>query len=103
MRNVRAAVSTAIATSLFCLLPLGIITAQAVASAQPAIALPSAVNYRYKNCTALQKKYPHGVGKSNAKDKSSSKKVSTFRRSTSLYNKIIARNRGLDGIACEKR
>ena len=99
--------STAVAASLFCLLPLGVVPAQAVASAQPAITLPSTVNYHYKNCTALNKKYRHGVGQSNAHDKSSSKKVTTFTHNTALYKKIIAKNHGLDrdhdGIACEKR
>ena len=56
---------------------------------------------------ALNKKYRHGVGQSNAHDKSSSKKVTTFTHNTALYKKIIAKNHGLDrdhdGIACEKR
>lgn len=107
MPIVRTALSTAVVTSLFCLLPLGLIPAHAAASAQPTISLPSAVSYHYKNCKALNKKYAHGVGKSNAHDKSSSKKVTTFKHSTKLYKKIIAKNHGLDrdhdGIACEKR
>ncbi len=61
----------------------------------------------YKNCTALNKVYPHGVGKAKAVDRTSGKRVTTFKRSTKLYNQAMKHNRGLDrdkdGIACEKR
>ena len=60
-----------------------------------------------KNCTALNKKYPHGVGRKNAKDKTSSKPVTNFKKSDSFYNTAMKHNKGLDrdkdGIACEKR
>jgi excalibur calcium-binding domain-containing protein len=62
----------------------------------------------YKNCTTLQKKYPHGVGKSGAKDKvsGSSKPVTNFKKSTKIYKAAMKKNKGLDrdkdGIACEK-
>lgn len=60
----------------------------------------------YKNCTALNKKYPHGVGKAGARDKTSGRPVTTFKRSTKLYNTAMSHNKGLDrdkdGIACEK-
>lgn len=60
-----------------------------------------------KNCTQLNKKYPHGVGKSNAVDRvSRGKRVTNFKRSDSLYATAMSFNRGLDrdkdGIACEK-
>ncbi len=107
MPIVRAALSAAVAASVFCFIPLAAVPAQAVPATQPAITLPSAVNYHYKNCKALNKKYAHGVGRSNAKDKTSGKKVTNFKHSTALYKKIIARNHSLDrdhdGIACEKR
>ncbi|SDU79822.1 Excalibur calcium-binding domain-containing protein [Microlunatus sagamiharensis] len=61
----------------------------------------------YKNCTALNKKYPHGVGKSGAKDKTSSKPVTNYKKSTKIYKTAMSKNKGLDrdkdGIACEKR
>jgi hypothetical protein len=61
----------------------------------------------YKNCTNLNKRYPHGVGKLLAKDKTSGEPVTNFKRSTRLYLLAISYNRGLDrdkdGIACEKR
>jgi hypothetical protein len=60
----------------------------------------------YKNCTAFNKKYPHGLGRANARDKTSGEPVMTFRRGTSLYNVAMSYNRRLDrdkdGIACEK-
>ena len=54
----------------------------------------------------LNKKYPHGVGKAGARDKTSSDPVTNFKRSTRLYRIAMSYNRGLDrdkdGIACEK-
>ncbi len=59
----------------------------------------------YKNCTELNKKYPHGVGKKGAKDKvsGSSKPVTNFKVDTALYNANKKSDRDKDGIACEKR
>jgi hypothetical protein len=61
----------------------------------------------YKNCTNLNKKYPHGVGRRLARDRTSGDPVTNFKRSTVLYNTAMRYNRGLDrdkdGIACEKR
>jgi hypothetical protein len=60
----------------------------------------------YKNCTNVNKRYPHGVGKALAHDKTSGTPVRNFRRSTRLYNLAMSHNKGLDrdkdGIACEK-
>lgn len=60
----------------------------------------------YENCTALNKKYPHGVGKKGAKDKTSGTPVTNFKKSTKLYKKAMKKNSRLDGdkdgIACEK-
>ncbi len=59
-----------------------------------------------KNCTELHKKYPHGVGRTNAKDHTSGRPVTTFKKSDSLYNEAMKYNKGLDrdkdGIACEQ-
>jgi len=59
----------------------------------------------YKNCAALNKKYPHGVGKVTARDRTTGTPVTTFKRSNSLYAVAISRNKALDrdkdGIACE--
>jgi hypothetical protein len=61
---------------------------------------------RWKNCTVVNKRYPHGVGKVGARDRTSGEPVTTFRRSNLLYRTAMRYNRGLDrdkdGIACEK-
>lgn len=59
----------------------------------------------YKNCTELNKKYKHGVGRKGAKDKvrGTTKKVTNFYVSTALYNANKKSDRDKDGIACEKR
>jgi hypothetical protein len=89
---------------------VGALLAAAVASgglvltAAPASATVPA---RYKNCTAVNKVYKHGIGRATAHDRTSGKPVTTFKRSTKLYNAAIKANKGLDrdkdGIACEKR
>jgi hypothetical protein len=60
----------------------------------------------YKNCTNLNKKYPHGIGRAHARDHSSGSHVTTFFRSDRLYRVAMSYNRGLDrdkdGIACER-
>jgi Excalibur calcium-binding domain len=60
----------------------------------------------YKNCTNLNKRYPHGIGKVGARDHTSGTPVTNFKRSTRIYRLAMSHNRGLDrdkdGIACEK-
>jgi hypothetical protein len=59
----------------------------------------------YKNCTNLNKKYRHGIGRAQARDRTSGTPVKTFLRSDRLYRIAMSYNRGLDrdhdGIACE--
>jgi hypothetical protein len=62
----------------------------ALTLAAPASAAIPAI---YKNCTALNKKYPHGLGRANARDKTSGVPVTTFTRNTRLYN-IADRHNG---------
>ena len=77
----------------------------------PVPAATGAVPSLWKNCTNVHKKYPHGVGKLYARDKTSGTPVTTFKRSTRLYNIAKSYNsergynldRDRDGIACEKR
>ncbi|MFG1606043.1 excalibur calcium-binding domain-containing protein [Actinoplanes sp. NPDC049265] len=59
----------------------------------------------YANCTAMNKAYPHGVGKKGARDKvsGSTKPVTNFKVDTALYNANKKSDRDKDGIACEKR
>lgn len=81
------------------------------ASAVPANAAPAPKTY--KNCTELNKVYPHGVGKSGARDKTSGTPVTSFRVNNTVYsyndggaNRHFGEydlDRDNDGIACEKR
>jgi Excalibur calcium-binding domain len=68
---------------------------------------PTVVPPLYKNCTNFHKRYPHGVGRRLARDKTSGTPVRTFLRSTLIYNRAMRYNSGLDrdkdGIACEKK
>ena len=76
--------------------------------AQPATAA-QAVTAPWHNCTHVHTRYPHGVGRAGARDRvrGSTAPVTTFKRSTSLYNLAMRNNRDLDrdrdGVACEKR
>ena len=56
----------------------------------------------YRNCTALNKDYPHGVGRPGARDKTSGTPVTNFKRSKALYKANNGSDRDKDGIACEK-
>ena len=76
----------------------------AAPSAGATVAVSSAIPAVYKNCTNLNKKYPHGVGRANAKDKSPDP-VTNFKRSTKIYNTAMSHkrlDRDKDGVACEK-
>jgi hypothetical protein len=61
----------------------------------------------YKNCTNLNRKYPHGIGRAHAVDHhaAGSPRVTTFIHSDRLYRIAMSYNPGLDrdkdGIACE--
>jgi hypothetical protein len=73
---------------------------------QPAAA--GKVSSIWKNCTSVHTRYAHGVGRLNARDhtRSGTGGVTTFKRSTRLYNSAMRYNSGLDGdkdgVACEK-
>lgn len=70
--------------------------------------MPGVVPALYDNCTNYNKKYPHGVGRVGARDKTRLRRnrVTTFKRSNALY--AVARrynpdlDRDDDKIACEK-
>ena len=55
---------------------------------------------KYKNCTALNKVYQHGVGKKGAHDQGGG--VDDFTRDNKTYAKNKKSDRDKDGIACEK-
>ena len=54
----------------------------------------------YKNCTALNEVYPHGVGKEGASDQGGS--VTDFTVDDATYKKNKKSDRDKDGIACEQ-
>lgn len=58
---------------------------------------------RYPRCKALNRVYPHGVGRRGARDKTSGVPVTNFRRSNVLYRLNKGLDRDKDFIACEKR
>lgn len=112
----RETIGSVIVGCVLAAVPLGSLSVAEAAPAAPTAAVQpqavtKAVNSKkvYKNCTALNKKYKHGVGKAGAKDRVSgrSKPVTNFKKSTKIYNEAMSHNRGLDrdkdGIACEKR
>lgn len=57
----------------------------------------------FKNCGELNRVYPHGVGRTGARDRTSGRPVTTFRVDTAVYNANTRRDGDKDGIACEKR
>jgi hypothetical protein len=75
--------------------------------AMPELASPSRASAWWTNCTQLHKRYKHGLGRRFAHDhtKSGTNPVTTFYRSTRLYNIAISHNKRLDadkdGVACE--
>ena len=64
------------------------------------------VPLQWKNCKAVNARYPHGVGKIGAHDKSAGEPVTNFMRSNKVFALAMRYNRGLDrdhdGVACEK-
>jgi Excalibur calcium-binding domain len=66
-------------------------------------AAPSLGAAKYKNCTAMNQVYPHGVGRQGARDKTSGTPVTNFKVSNRVYAANRASDRDKDGIACEKR
>ena len=85
------------------LLAAAALCATVASTAAPADAATSAKHF--KNCTALDKTYKHGVGKVGARDKVSghTKPVTNFKRSNALYAANKGSDRDHDGVACEKR
>ena len=73
-----------------------VLAAAAIASATVAGAANAVIPAQWKNCTQVNKRYPHGVGKVGAHDKTSGVPVTTFKRSTRLYRIAMSYNRGLD-------
>jgi hypothetical protein len=76
----------------------GVVGFANVTSPSASVAVPG----KYRNCKALNRRYPHGVGRVGARDKTSGVPVTTFRRSPRLYRLNKGLDRDKDGIACEK-
>lgn len=79
----------------------------AVPAGATATAVPTAALRRFKNCTALNRVYKHGLGKRGAVDRAAGKRkakpVRNFTVNTRLYNaQPRSLDRDRDGIACEK-
>jgi Excalibur calcium-binding domain len=92
---------------LVALLIAAVPAATAVVGVTSAPAATTSIPYLWQNCKHFNARYPHGVGKRFAHDKTSGIPVTNFRRSTLRYLRAMSHNRGLDrdkdGIACEKR
>ncbi|MBV9870372.1 MAG: excalibur calcium-binding domain-containing protein [Frankiaceae bacterium] len=60
----------------------------------------------FTNCTAVNRHWPHGIGKKHAHDHTTGTPVTTFKHSSHLYRHAMSINSGLDGdkdgIACER-
>lgn len=81
---------------------IGLAAAIGVVSTEVASAAPKAK--RYANCKALNKDYPHGVGRTaGAKDKTKGVRVTKFKVSKAVYDLNTRRDGDKDKIACEKR
>jgi hypothetical protein len=92
------------------LLVLAAAASAAAAAAEPAqlaaartAASVQAPMASFRNCTALNRVYRHGVGKYGARDRTrSGDPVTNFRRSNTLYRQNSGLDRDKDGVACEK-
>ena len=81
---------------------IGLMAIMGAISTEAASAAPKPK--RYANCKAMNKVYPHGVGRTAAaKDKTSGVRVTIFKISKAVYDLNKASDRDKDKIACEKR
>jgi hypothetical protein len=72
-----------------------------IAATMAAAPAEAATPHRFKNCDALHKVFPHGVGMKGAHDHTSGTPVTNFARKPLWYKKNTASDRDKDGIACE--
>jgi hypothetical protein len=86
---------------------IALLAVLALVLAAPALSAPQRIPLRWKNCTRVNARYHHGIGKLHAHDATSGTPVTNFFHSTRLYTLAMSYNRGLDrdkdGIACEKQ
>jgi hypothetical protein len=57
---------------------------------------------KFKNCTAVHKKYKHGIAKSTKAAKRANGLTGKPKISLSLYTANKGKDRDRDGVACEK-
>ncbi len=81
------------AVSVMSLAPLAVMTSADAASQART----------FRNCTELNRVFPHGVGRPGAVDRTTGARVANFKRDRALYNANSKSDRDKDGIACEKR
>ena len=82
-------------------LSLGLVVIVGGVSIETASAAPKPK--KYANCTALNKVYRHGVGRTAAaRDKTSGRRVTNFLVSKAVYDLNASMDRDKDKIACEK-
>lgn len=103
MHITRRIIATAIVLASLVLSPM--IVSATPQSAGSLEATGSAAARVFANCTALNKVYAHGVGRKGARDRvsGSSRPVTNFFVSTTIYSANRARDRDKDGVACERR
>lgn len=82
-------------------------TAVMLISAAPALPATAHSTGIHDNCTNLNNRWAHGVGRRGAVDQTSgTPRVTNFKRSTKLYRRAMNHNGTLDrdgdGIACER-
>jgi len=80
---------------------LTIPTASAEASAAASAAAPATRVQHFAGCRAMHQRFPHGVGRLRAHDRTSGMPVTDFRRSNRLYTANSGLDRDRDRIACE--
>ena len=100
---VRRIFATALVLVSLGLSPLAV-SATPRAASLPQTAGPAAARV-FANCTAMNKVYRHGVGRRGARDRVSgtSRPVTNFFVSTTIYLANTKSDRDKDGVACEKR
>jgi len=69
----------------------------------PAISDAAPAPRSFKNCTEMNKMFPHGVARVGATDKTTGSKVTNFVVKPKWYQLNKSKDRDGDGVACEKK
>lgn len=95
----RARITTAMLAAVMALGAMGVGSAVAAPAGDYDVAAK-----RFPNCTALNKRYPQGVGKPKAVNKVSGRRTSdrNHKKSLPLYRANSHLDRDKDGVACER-